>query len=143
MKYDNLIAELGKMIGLESLKLTEDEGSSVFFDEDEIIFEYTEGRLLLIAPLGPVEGNEKLYRDILEANFVGRDSALGSIGINPLYDEYTLSRTFEGDLEYKEFELSLLFIRTLRKWKSILQDGQVPEKFEETPTKVEAIVFPD
>ena len=141
MNHKEIISELGRMVGLESLKLEDDKGTSVYFDDDEIVFEQTAGRLFVIAPIGPIEGHEDMFRTFLLANHLGADSALGSIGIDDLQDEYTLTRVFEGEFQYDEFEKSLLlFIRTLRKWKTILEEGKVSENIENTPSEIVSVM---
>lgn len=127
MNHKEIISELGRMVGLESLKLEEDKGTSVYFDDDEIVFEQNAGRLFVIAPIGPIEGHEDMFRTFLLAKHLGADSALGSIAID--------------DLQYDEFEKSLLlFIRTLRKWKTILKEGKVSENIENTPSEIVSVM---
>lgn len=125
MDYDELISKLGEMIGISDLAFEGDGSCSVIFDDDEFFFEKVKNRLVIIAPLGPAENKEEIYRELLEANFMGQDSALGSIGINPEQEEFVLTRVLEGEEPYETFEESLLImIRSARKWKPIIREGK-------------------
>ncbi len=133
MRFDELLTELGKNIGLEDLAFDANGSCSVFLDDDEVFFELSDGRLLIISPIGPVSGREGLFRAVLEGNFLGGQSAFGSIGINSDQNEFVLSRVLEGDVPYLDFEKSLLvFIRCLRKWKNIVRDARMPDDVQET-----------
>ncbi len=127
MDFDGLIARLGLMIGISDLAFDADGCCSVNLDEDEFHFEKIKDRLVVIAPLGPAENRAELYRLMLEGNFMGKDSALGSIGINSEQEEFVLSRYFEGEESYETFEESLLImLKTVRSWKEIIKKG-LPE----------------
>ncbi len=127
MDFDGLIERLGLMIGISDLAFDADGCCSINLDDDEFHFEKIKDRLVVIAPLGPAENHEELYRLILEGNFMGKDSALGSIGINSEQEEFVLSRYFEGEESYDTFEESLLImLRSVRKWKEIIKKG-LPE----------------
>ena len=71
-------------------------GTIQYLDDEKIdsFFEKVKNRLVIIAPLGPAENKEEIYRELLEANFMGQDSALGSIGINPEQEEFVLNPSF-------------------------------------------------
>lgn len=123
MDFDNLISKLGEMIGISDLSFDDEGSCSVLFDEDEFFFEKIKDHLVIIAPLGSAENKEDLYREILEANFMGQDCALGSIGINKEQEEFVLTRVFESSLTYERFEESLLImIKSARKWKTIIKE---------------------
>lgn len=135
MDFDNLIIKLGSMIGIDYLSFDSNGCCNVYFDDDEFFFEKIKDRLIVIATLGPAENKEELYREILEANFMSHDSALGSIGLNSEQEEFVLSRVFEGEENYETFEESLLLmIKSVRKWKQIIKTGKVDltEKNEKT-----------
>ncbi len=122
MTYDEIISELGRNIGIEDLCFSSEDNCSVVFDKkDEIVFEKSDSRMFMIASLGSSVGKEDVYRRLLEGNYLGNLSAFGSIGINGDLEEFTLTRIFEGELEYHEFEQSLaFFIVSMRKLKDLI-----------------------
>jgi hypothetical protein len=125
MTYDEIISELGKNIGINDLCFSNEDNCSVIFDKkDEIVFEKSDGRMFMIANLGASQGKEDVYRMLLEGNYLGKFSAFGSIGINTDLEEFTLTRVFEGELDYREFEQSLaFFIVSMRKLKDLIIKG--------------------
>ncbi len=142
MDFDGLIARLGLMIGISDLAFDADGCCSVNLDDDEFHFEKIKDRLVVIAPLGPAEKREELYRLMLEGNFMGKDSALGSIGINSEQEEFVLSRYFEGEESYETFEESLLImLKTVRSWKEILKNGLPEDKSEQKKKPVLGFKF--
>ncbi len=122
MTYDEIISELGKNIGIDDLSFSHENNCCVVFDKkDEIVFEKSDNRMFMIANLGTSHGKENVFRSLLEGNYLGNLSAFGSIGINSDLDEFTLTRVFEGDIEYHDFEQSLAyFIVCMRKLKDLI-----------------------
>jgi len=142
MNHDELINKLGSMIDLEGLSFDDDGSCSVVFDDDEVFFEKADNHLFMFAPLCPVNGSEKLYREILEANFLSADNGSCTIAIDPYQDEYAVIRIIDGEVSYETFERILLaFIKCLRKWKKrILNDVPSDSKDYESSDKLSNIV---
>ena len=120
MNGEFLIGELGRAIGID-LKLSEAGTCGVFFDDDEVFFELHDGRLYLIADLGPASGREDAYGRLLSADCLGRESGQAVLGLDPDRSEFTLHRILDGEIGYPEFEKILtLFIQAVRYWKEWL-----------------------
>ena len=66
MEYGSLRRELGMTLGFD-LALSESGTCGVFFDEDEISFEVSDGRLFIMADLGSSEGREDACLRMLRA----------------------------------------------------------------------------
>jgi len=121
MKIRELIRNLGLRLGIADLELSEDGSCSVTFGPDEVIFEQEGEMLFIIAEIGSAEGNEKIFRAMLDANHCGHGSGFGSIGWDCERNSFTLSRVIEGDFNNELFEKQLkLFVSTLRFWKLYL-----------------------
>ena len=111
MKIRELIRNLGLRLGIADLELSEDGSCSVTFGPDEVIFEQEGEMLFIIAEIGSAEGNEKIFRAMLDANHCGHGSGFGSIGWDCERNSFTLSRVIEGDFNNELFEKQLkLFV---------------------------------
>ena len=117
MEYGSLLRELGMTLGFD-LALSESGTCGVFFDEDEISFEVSDGRLFIMADLGSSEGRENACLRMLRAANLGLETGFSCIGIDEARGQFTLCRILEGDLAYPVFEKSLtVFIGAVRWWK--------------------------
>ena len=125
MDADFLLSRLGSQLDLSNLSFSSQGTCTVKFDEDEVNFEKNGGYLFVIAMLGKVDGHEHLFGKMLEGNYLGRYSALGVLGIDEQRGMFTLSRVYEGDLSFEEFETELvLFIKVMRFWKQQIGTGE-------------------
>ncbi|MCR5535922.1 MAG: type III secretion system chaperone [Succinivibrio sp.] len=121
MDADLLISRLGTQLGISDLIFSEDGTCSIQFDDDEICFEKNGRYLFVIANLGDSECADTIYGQMLEGNYLGRYSALGELGIDAENDWFTLTRVFEGDVSFTQFEKDVvLFIKVVRFWKQQL-----------------------
>jgi len=120
MDHSDLIRELGIALGI---RLEPDgEGScGVFFGDDEIHFEAGDGRLSIMADLGPSEGREDAAARLLKAASLGLETGFACVGIDDMRGQFTLCRTLEEDLTYRGFEEILsTFVGAVRYWKEWL-----------------------
>jgi hypothetical protein len=121
MEYGSLLRELGATLGFD-LALSEAGTCGVLFDEDEISFEVSDGRLFVMADLGSYEGREAVAVRMLKAANLGLETGFSCIGIDDVRGQFTLCRILEGDLEYPVFEKILtIFVGAVRYWKTWLQ----------------------
>ena len=120
MSAENLISELGLNLGID-LKLSEENTCGIFFDNDEVIIEFNEGQLYLIADLCSSAGREDLFGRLLAANFLGQESGQAVLSLDTSREEFTLHRIIEEDISYPKFEKILsVFVQSLRFWKNWL-----------------------
>ena len=134
MDYGALLRELGTTLGF-GLKLSQNGTCGVFFDEDEVSFEFYDGRLFIMADLGPSEGREDAAVRMLKAANLGLNTGFACIGIDEARGQFTLCRILEGDLAYPDFEKILtVFVGAMRWWKKWLllprNDGGTAHGFE-------------
>lgn len=133
MEYSALIRELGNVLGID-LTMTEAGTCGVFFDEDEVMFEVSEGRLFIMADLGPSEGRSDAALRLLRAANLGLETGFACAGIDEARGQFTLCRVLEGDLEYADFEkLLAVFVGAVRYWKEWLALPPSAAKQEESP----------
>ncbi|SFS49465.1 Tir chaperone protein (CesT) family protein [Succinivibrio dextrinosolvens] len=126
MNGAELIRQLGQKIGIDDLSFSNDNNCGVLFDEDDVLFELTNGNLFIAAEIGHVENSEraKFFEIFMSSNHLGQGAALGSIGFDAERDMFTLTRVLPENMDYNKFEEALvIFIRALRQLKSKLQDG--------------------
>ena len=122
MKPADLIATLGDRLKIEDLVLSEQGVCSVFFDDDEVVFECNDDRLFIFAEIGSAQGRQDLYLELMQANHLGLGAAYGSIGLDVNKESFTQTRVFEGDITYGLFEKRVAdFIIALRYWKRYLE----------------------
>jgi hypothetical protein len=120
MEYTSLLRELGNALGFD-LALSDAGTCGIVFDEDEVMFEISEGRLFITADLGPSEGREDACMSMLKAANLGLETGFSCIGIDEVRGQFTLCRILEGDLAYPDFERVLaVFVRAVRYWKKWL-----------------------
>ena len=120
MEYAALIRELGTVLGI-GLELSEQGTCGVFFDDDEVLFELNDGRLFIMADLGPSQGREDAAMRLLQAANLGLETGFSCLGIDAAREQFTLCRVLEGDLAYPDFEKMLaIFVRAMRFWKEWL-----------------------
>ncbi len=120
MEYSALIRELSSALGID-LQLSDKGTCGVFFDDDEVMFEINDGRLFIMADLGPSGGREDAAVRLLQAANLGLETGFSCIGIDAEREQFTLCRVLEGDLSYPDFERSLaLFVTAMRFWKEWL-----------------------
>ena len=128
MDIQELIRSLGKRLGINDIEMSDAGVCSVVFGEDEVIFEQEGSLLFIISEIGSVEGNEKFFRAMLDANHCSHGSGFGSIGIEKERNCFTLSRLIEGDFNIDLLEKQLqLFVSTLRFWKQYLLNNRSPD----------------
>ncbi|WP_031491104.1 type III secretion system chaperone [Succinivibrio dextrinosolvens] len=124
MNINELIRNLGIRLGLKDLQLSKSGVCSIEFGQDEVIFEQEGDKLFIIAEIGQIDGNENVFRAMLDANNCARGSGFGSLGVDPERNCFTLSRLIEGDYNNELFEKQIqLFVSTLRFWKQYLIDN--------------------
>jgi hypothetical protein len=124
MDCEHLLQQLGTAIGLD-LRFSESNTCGVLFDNDEVIFEKNEGKLHLIAALGPSAGRDDVCRRLLEANYLGAQTGFASIGLDSGREDFVLHRVLEGNMDYPEFEEAVtLFVRAARHWRKWLANPQ-------------------
>ncbi len=134
MQYSSLIQELGHTLGFD-LAFTDAGTCGVFFDDDEILFEMNEGRLFIMADLGPSEGRDDAAMRMLCAANLGLETGFSCIGIDESREQFTLCRILEGDLAYSDFEKILtLFVAAVRYWKEWLS---LPREAKHEPFRPE------
>ncbi|WP_031491105.1 type III secretion system chaperone [Succinivibrio dextrinosolvens] len=122
MKPADLITTLGDRLKIEDLKPSEKGVCSVFFDQDEIIFECHEDRLFIFGEIGSGIGRQDLYLEMLKGSHLGLGAAYGSLGLDVSKEVFTLTRVIEGDISYGLFEKRLTdFLIALRNWKQYIE----------------------
>jgi len=131
MTFNELVAALSKEIGSEieiendtcAVRTGADEGSSVTiliqgFDE--------RGALLMTADLGqpPPERLEWLYRTILEANDLFRDTCGATLSVNPETGNVRLQRfdLYDVLMEAGPFKALTLFASVANGWAKLVRD---------------------
>lgn len=120
MDAKNLVEELGTTLGIR-LQFSDQGVCTVLFDQDEISFEQHDNLLYMIADLGASLDREDVYTRLMEANYLGAETGLATIGIDKTKQNFVLHRVFEGDLDYKTFEeATVLFVKACRYWKQWL-----------------------
>jgi hypothetical protein len=120
MQFASLIQELGEKLGMD-LDLPESRVCVVIFDEDEVSFELNDGRLFIMADLGPAEGHDADLPRLLSAANLGQETGYSCLGIDDMRGQFTLCRILEGEWTYPEFEKALsIFVPAVRYWKSWL-----------------------
>lgn len=123
MKLEELLAKLGETIGVDTT-LSDEGTAGIVFDGDEVDFELAGPRLYIIADLGAAEGKNDMFGEILEANNLSSRTGYGTIGLDSARGVFTLSRIFEGEMEYPAFEDAVeTFVNTVRHWKDRLENG--------------------
>jgi len=121
MEFKALIRELGSVLDID-LAFSGEGTCGVFFDEDEIHFEISEGRLFIMADLGPCEGRDDVAPRLLRAANLGLETGFACIGMDDAHGQFTLCRILEGDLAYPDFEKILtIFVGAVRYWKNWLK----------------------
>ncbi len=134
MKAEELFNSLGPMLGVE-FPADGDGAVQVLFDEDAVDFQVADGRLFVMADIGPADGCESLYRALLKANCLGAETLGSTIGLDAERRVLTLHRLIEGDWNEQEFQDALAqFVKALRYWKewaaaggSVHEDADLPE----------------
>ena len=133
MDYSVLIQELGNALGIE-LAFSDAGTCGVFFDQDEILFEVNEGRLFIMADLGPSEGRSDAAMRLLRAANLGLETGFACAGLDEARGQFTLCRVLEGDLPYADFEkLLAVFVGAVRYWKEWLALPPSSAQQEERP----------
>ena len=128
MDSEHLIHQLGTVLGL-NLAFSDSGTCSVIFNVDEVFFERNGENLFLIAPIASSVGKEDLFQKILEANYLGGETGLACLGLNPTRQEFVLHRVLCGNMDYGEFENALTaFVSTARHWKKQLYQNVASEK---------------
>lgn len=99
MNASDLLAELGRTLGLPDLALSGLGTASLVIDGDltlNLEHEADAGLLVAYLSLGqaPADGRDDCFARLLAANLFGHDSGGGSIGLDRGSDELVLSRSF-------------------------------------------------
>lgn len=106
-----LLGELGEVIGIGRLELDEGDGCALAFDERlvlNIAWEEETGLAALYVELGGIRDEQRpaLHAAMLAANFAGRDTGGGALGIDPRSGAAVLVRRVDprgltaGELEH-------------------------------------------
>ena len=123
MKPAELIATLRDRLMIDDLTLSEHGVCSVFFDEDEVVFECRDNLMFIYGEIGSAQDREDLYPELLKSSHLGLGAAYGSLGLDVKGENFTLTRVLEGDLDYELFEKRLAdFLVALRYWKQRLTE---------------------
>lgn len=135
MNLKDILAELGKQIGLDDVKLDENGLCRLVFDKNYIVdIEEAEDKktVHIYSPICiiPTEGKEALYATILEANLFGQGTGGATFAIDQNLNEVLLFRTLDIEkTDYQDFANELEeFVGWVATWmeKIKAQDFQQP-----------------
>lgn len=142
MNIDDILLELGKQMGLGSLKLDENRVCRLVFDSVLVVdIEATEGdqivNLYATVCTTPAEGKDALYETLLEASLFGLGTGGASFGIDKERGELLLWRVLNMDkTDYQEFVNVLeSFVNHLEVWKDKIDKGEIAALSEKSGAK--------
>jgi len=132
MKSDQLLCELGLIIGLPDLKFNEEGCACLVFDgrtEVNIESDADTGALQIYADLCPLpaEGREALYLTLLEANMFGMKTLGSTLAVDSVQHVVVLCRTLSADsMGAQEFSSFIEdFVNSVELWREQLQSAPV------------------
>lgn len=133
-QIDGLIAEFGKIIGIEMLVLDEEKALTLAFDDQVVNMQYSEeqNRLTLFSDLGKIPDSiaQQLYKELLTANFYREriSNAAFSFCDSTGSIVLILSQSVEG-LDIRQFdELMENFTNLAISWNLRIRQGQKESK---------------
>src|SRR5262249_36336219 len=132
--------DLGEMVGIPDLRLSESGGCSLVFDgriNVQLEFEPETGKLTLFSPLGPIpeHDRETFFARLLAANLFGKGTGGSVLSIDQASNTVVLAgQTPVKWLESVDFQ-SLLqrFVDTAEHWMSELQQPAPEPETPESP----------
>lgn len=126
MALEDLLAELGRIMGLGPLKLDENNVCRLRFEDDLVVdieHVHSRARFFLHAQVGPAPvAGSPLLADMLAANLFGGGTGDGTLAIDSALGEVLLLRGFdENGTDARGFAAALeLFLAALEDWRGRL-----------------------
>ncbi len=134
MNLKDIIAELGKQMGLDNVKLDENGLCRLVFDKNYIVdIEEAEDKktVHIYSAIGiiPLEGKEALYTKILEANLFGQGTGGATFAIDPNLSEVILFKSLNIEkTDYQDFANELEeFVNWVATWTEKIKSSDVQE----------------
>lgn len=122
--FDEIVAQLGKTLGMEDLAL-DDGFLGLAFDDVPFYIELS-GKLVMIYTQladAPAGGNLELYTELLHANYLCKDTKGAAIGLNDENGIFLFYQVNEDSLTYPIFEESLTnFVNVAEYWRMKIAD---------------------
>lgn len=132
MELHSLLRELGGIMGIGSIGLDAQGTCRLIFDKTLVVdLEPTADEKLLhmIATVGPMpaDGDGRLLRSLLSANFMGQDTGNAALALDELNNEIVLCQRIALDsLDVNGFVVELeAFVNRLEDWKQRLASGKL------------------